>query len=98
MLESLQFAVDGGNTFLPHIYLSLRRRQRLLRDHLLVMGPFTAFADYFPLWTTAGAGVGRRGGAGGTADEGGTDGRCDVCKNLMMAPPVSTRRRPTPLY
>lgn len=89
MLESLQFAVDGGNLFLPHIYQSLRRRQRLLRDNLLTMGSLTAFADYFPLWTTAGGDDQR---ASAPADE--RSGRCDACK--MMAPTM--RRRPTPWY
>jgi len=52
MLAALRFSVDSGNIFIPEIYQSLRRRRRLLRDHLMYMGSWTAFADYFPLWTT----------------------------------------------
>ena len=79
MLETLRFAVEGGNFFLPEIYRELRRRDRLLRNNMMYMGSLTAFADYFPLWTTA------------TDDPQGPGGRrCDICKAL--APPVSTRR------
>jgi len=79
MMESLQFAVDGGNFFIPEIYRSLRRRERLLRDNMMIMGSLTAFADYFPLWTTTPSEPDGRGGR-----------KCDVCKSL--ASPVSTRR------
>jgi len=96
MLESLQFAVDGGNRFVPHIYRALRRRDRLLRDNLMYMGSLTAFADYFPLWTTADGGATAAGGRDAAGGRGGGrgDARCDVC--TMLAPPVSTRRRSTP--
>jgi len=79
MVEALRFAVAGGNFFLPEIYHSLRRRDRLLRDNLMYMGSLTAFADYFPLWTTA-------------ADEPGGPGgrRCDVCR--AMTQPRARRR------
>jgi len=88
MLESLQFSVEGGNRFLPQIYRALRRRDRSLRDHLMYMGSLTAFADYFPLWTTADDR--RPQGRPSPGD------RCDVCK--MLAPPVSTRRGAAPAW
>ena len=80
-METLRFAVESGNLFLPEVYRSLRRRERVLRDNFMVMGSLTAFADYFPLWTTAAI----------SSEQPSPSGRrCDVCKSL--APPVSTRR------
>ena len=76
MMEALRFATDGGNFFLPEIYNTLRRRDRLLRDNLMYMGSLTAFADYFPLWTTATHGPGSR--------------RCDVCKAMTSKGERST--------
>jgi len=85
-METLRFAVESGNLFLPEVYRSLRRRERLLRDNFMVMGSLTAFADYFPLWTTA-----------ATSEQPSPSGRrCDVCKAL--APPVSTRRGRSPYF
>jgi len=85
MLETLRFTVDGGNFFLPEIYNALRRRERTLRDNMLVMGSLTAFADYFPLWTVA------------TSSTPGVDGRsdkCDVCQALSPHQCQKCTRRP----
>lgn len=42
----------AGNPAIPEVYMALRRRARLLRDNMMYIGPFNAFADYFPPWGT----------------------------------------------